>query len=342
MLGTFRIERLLGEGSMGEVYLAVDQSLGRKVALKLLGGSHRDSAELKLRFLREARAVAVINHPNVVQVFAVGDWEGRSYFVMEYLEGPDLARLLMDRGPLGDADAAAATLYAARGLAEAARRGVIHRDVKPSNLVVTDRGEVKVTDFGLAKATEIGPGLTQSGLVVGTPDYIAPEQARGESVDARADIYALGCTLFHLVAGRPPFRVKGESGTRYMEIVLRHLREPVPELARAAPLGCDAQLAELCRRMMAKDPAERPGYREVEVTLESVSLRLHGQVPQPVRVAPRPATSTQSVGRASRASARGSSYLAAAAADLPSWLWTVTALSTLVLLAGLTLHYFAR
>src|SRR5215831_4829508 len=185
-VGSYRIEEQLGVGAMGEVYRAVDEALGRRVALKILAEAHRDSSELHERFLREARAVAAVEHPNVVNIFAVGEWDRRPYFAMEYLPGPDLGAVVRRRGPLVDAETAAALLHAARGLREAAARGVIHRDVKPSNLVLTSRGEVKVTDFGLAKATDIGPGLTQSGIVVGTPDYIAPEQARGEPVGAPA------------------------------------------------------------------------------------------------------------------------------------------------------------
>src|SRR5262245_47000908 len=210
-VGSYRIEEQIGAGSMGEVYRAFDEALGRRAAIKILAEAHRASPELRERFLREARAVAAVEHPNVVHVFAVGEWDGRPYFAMEYLAGPDLGALLRTQGPLSDADTAAALHGAACGLREAAAAGVIHRDVKPSNLVVTGRGIVKVTDFGLAKATDIGPGLTQSGIVVGTPDYIAPEQARGDPLDQRADIYALGCTLFHLTSGNPPYRREEES-----------------------------------------------------------------------------------------------------------------------------------
>src|SRR5262249_32162261 len=197
-----------------------DEPLGRRVAIKIRAEQHRESDELRARFLREARAIAAVTHANVVQVFTVGFWDNRPYFAMEYLAGPDLGHVVRERGPMRDSEAAAVLLGAARGLREASRRGLIHRDVKPSNLMVNDQGEVKVADFGLAKGTDIGPGLTQTGIVVGTPDYIAPEQARGDAIDHRADIYALGCTLFHLVAGRPPYRKVSDTTTRYMEVVM--------------------------------------------------------------------------------------------------------------------------
>src|SRR5262245_3586165 len=343
-VGSYRIEEQLGVGAMGEVYRAVDEALGRRVALKILAEAHRDSSELHERFLREARAVAAVEHPNVVNIFAVGEWDRRPYFAMEYLPGPDLGAVVRRRGPLVDAETAAALLHAARGLREAAARGVIHRDVKPSNLVLTSRGEVKVTDFGLAKATDIGPGLTQSGIVVGTPDYIAPEQARGEPLDMRADIYALGCTLYHLVSGNAPYRREDEPETRYMEVVMRHLRDPVPDLETAAPRGCDSELAALCTRMMAKQPAERPGYDDVVDVLEAVVARLQGRLPRPdatPRSSPRErATRSERPARA-RANPSSppdaSSIVVRLPRAIPGWLWTITVMSALVFLVGLVL-----
>src|SRR5262249_9738407 len=131
------------------------------------------------------------------------------------------------------------------------------------------------------KGTDIGPGLTQSGIVVGTPDYIATEQARGDAIDARADIYALGCTLYHLVSGQPPYRHRADSGSRYMEVVMRHLRDPVPDLTAASMNGCDSELAALCAHMMAKSAAERPGYDDIVDVLDAVATRLRGTIPRP-------------------------------------------------------------
>src|SRR5215468_6725537 len=244
---------------MGEVFLAVDTGLGRKVALKILSDVHRDNPELRARFIREARAVAAISHPNVVQVFTTGEYDGRPYFAMEYLSGKDLGTLVRDAGPLTARSAAGNILDAARGLEAAAAAGLIHRDVKPSNLVRLDSGPVKVTDFGLAKPagpTE-EPALTALGVVVGTPDYIAPEQARGDEIDHRVDIYALGCTLFYLVTGRPPFRRGNDEDDKYLKVVARHIREPAPDPRGLRP-EMDPPLAELCLQMMRKAPDERP------------------------------------------------------------------------------------
>src|SRR4051812_41098216 len=167
---------------MGEVFRAIDTGLNRRVAIKILSEKHKDSPELRKRFVREGRAVAAISHPNVVQVFATGSFDDRPYIAMELLDGTDLGTTVEKRGPLSSADAAHAILDAAAGLAAAARAGLIHRDVKPSTLVKLGDGKVKVTDFGLAKPVDPGsePALPAMGVVVGTPDYIAPEQARGE------------------------------------------------------------------------------------------------------------------------------------------------------------------
>ncbi|MCC6998534.1 MAG: protein kinase [Deltaproteobacteria bacterium] len=265
---------------MGEVYLAEDESLARKVALKLLSEGHRNNAELKARFLREARAVAKISHPNVVQVFSIEEFQGRPCFAMEFLTGDDLGVMVKDKGPMPQAMAIACTRDAAHGLAAAAAAGLIHRDVKPTNLMLTDKGIVKVTDFGLAKPLDSAdPGLTQAGVVVGTPDYIAPEQARGDELDERVDIYALGCTLFYLISGRPPFRQQDDAEDRYLKVVARHIRSPVPDLRQANGVDAsslDDDVAELCKRMMAKRPADRPSYEELTAELDGLADRLAG------------------------------------------------------------------
>src|SRR5215470_2230890 len=274
---------------MGEVFLAVDTGLGRKVALKILSEVHRDNPELRARFIREARAVAAISHPNVVQVFTTGEYDGRPYFAMEYLSGRDLGTVVRDAGPLTARSAAGNILDAARGLEAAAAAGLIHRDVKPSNLVRLDSGPVKVTDFGLAKPatpTE-DPALTALGVVVGTPDYIAPEQARGEEIDWRVDVYALGCTLFYLVTGRPPFRRGNEDDDKYLKVVARHIREPAPDARRLRP-DLDAPLAELALAMMRKLPDERPGYTEIIDRLEEVRGRLSPRATSAIPVAAAP------------------------------------------------------
>jgi serine/threonine-protein kinase len=267
---------------MGEVFKGVDTGLNRRVAIKILSEKHRDSPELRQRFVREGRAVAAISHPNVVQVFATGNFDDRPYIAMELLDGTDLGSIVEKNGPLPSAEAAHAVLDAAQGLAAASKAGLIHRDVKPSNLVRLASNEVKVTDFGLAKPVDPGsePALTAMGVVVGTPDYIAPEQARGEAIDERVDIYALGGTLYFLLTGIPPFRTGKPAEDKYLKVVARHLRNPAPDAAQTRP-GTDRDLADLAKQMMAKKPGERPSYNDLIERLTGLLARLDpGSVPQ--------------------------------------------------------------
>jgi hypothetical protein len=217
----------------------------------------------------------------VVQVFANGSFDERPYIAMELLDGTDLGSTVEKKGPLDSLAAAHAVLDAAQGLAAAAKAGLIHRDVKPSNLVRQNDGRVKVTDFGLAKpvAPDSEPALTAMGVVVGTPDYIAPEQARGEAIDERVDIYALGGTLYFLLVGIPPFRTGKPQEDKYLKVVARHLRNPAPDAVTANP-SVDPELAQLARQMMAKKPAERPSYPELVEQLSGILARLDpGSVP---------------------------------------------------------------
>src|SRR6478752_4045410 len=266
---------------MGEVFKGVDTGLNRKVAIKILSEKHRDSPELRQRFVREGRAVAAINHPNVVQVFATGSFDERPYIAMELLDGQDLGSIVEKRGPLDSLSAAHAILDGAQGLAAAAKAGLIHRDVKPSNLVRLGDGKVKVTDFGLAKPVDPGsePALTAMGVVVGTPDYIAPEQARGEKIDERVDIYALGGTLYFLLTGIPPFRTGKPAEDKYLKVVARHLRNPAPEAA-VTNSRADRELSDLAKQMMSKKPGDRPSYPDLVQRLTGVLARIDpGSVP---------------------------------------------------------------
>src|SRR5512138_31681 len=274
-LGAYRVEGTIGAGSMGEVFRGIDTGLNRRVAIKILSEKHRDSPELRARFVREGRAVAAISHPNVVQVFATGNFDERPYIAMELLDGIDLGSTVEKRGPLDSITAAHAMLDAAQGLAAAAKAGLIHRDVKPSNLVRLSDGKVKVTDFGLAKPVDPGsePALTAMGVVVGTPDYIAPEQARGETIDERVDIYALGGTLYFLITAVPPFRTGKPAEDKYLKVVARHLRNPAPD-ARTINPGCDNELAELTRTMMSKKAGDRPSYEDLVAQLTQIVARL--------------------------------------------------------------------
>lgn len=362
-IGPYTIEGAIGAGSMGDVFRGVDVHLNRRVALKILSEKHKESPELRARFVREGRAVAAISHPNVVQVFTTGTFDERPFIAMEFLDGTDLGTIVEEHGAMTSATAARMVLDAARGLQAAARAGLIHRDVKPSNLVQLTDGRVKVTDFGLAKPVDPGsePALTALGVVVGTPDYIAPEQARGDAIDERVDIYALGGTLYYLLVGIPPFRTGKPAEDKYLKVVARHLRQPPPD-ARAARPDVDPELAELAREMMSKKPAERPDYDALIARLDGIVRRLSaaGRAAVPY---PRPSTEgsggmvaktpfvggTVPHGFADEAAVPGAGDDAGVSADLaainaprsrfPAWLLVVTILSALLLGAGAVVYF---
>jgi serine/threonine-protein kinase len=225
---------------------------------------------------------------------------------------------------------------------------VVHRDIKPANIIITADGSVKVTDFGLAKQINVDPELTAAGVVVGTPDYIAPEQARGDPMDSRADIYSLGCTLYHLVAGDPPFR-DPEGPNTYMTIINRHLHDPRPRLADVVP-GTDAGLSELCAQMMAVRPEDRPDFATLEAELSALTNRLHGQLP---RVTGRPVTAsqptvTEGLSRGRKAAPADSSasiwqgtWISEGVSGIPGWAIVLTILCAAVFLVGLGLRLTA-
>jgi serine/threonine-protein kinase len=286
VVGRYRVLRRIGVGAMGEVYLAVDEQLGRRAAIKVLGARHFGNSVIKERFLREARALAQLSHVNLITVFEaghVGEVQ-RPYFAMELLEGGDTQKLLDERGPLTAGVVASIGSQAAAGLGHAARARIIHRDVKPANLGISAHGVLKVTDFGLAKnPTNAEKSLTGEGFVVGTADYIAPEQARGEDLDERADVYALGGTLFHLATGRPPFRSEGATQVqRYADVMRAHLVQPVPDPRRLAR-AMDGGVAELIMRMMDKERDLRPTFDELVPVLAQHAARLGGQLPRVTR-----------------------------------------------------------
>src|SRR5690606_3795880 len=191
--------------------------------------------------------------------------------------GEDIGGLIKKNGPLHPGDAAEVVRQAAVGLLEAKRAGVVHRDVKPSNLVVTRSGEVKVTDFGLAKALQEDLSITATGVFVGTPDYLAPEQAMGEDVDSSADVYALGCSLYHMCTGNPPFR-KGGSDDHYTAVARRHLKAERPVL-KTQIANFDAELSDLCRRTMSRRPDAGPTLAELIDGLPTIVSRLSGEIP---------------------------------------------------------------
>jgi eukaryotic-like serine/threonine-protein kinase len=250
--GRYRLEGRLGFGGMSTVHLAFDMRLERRVAVKLLAEHLADDPTFVSRFQREAQAAARLVHPNIVQIFDSGldEQSGRHFIVMEYIEGSSCAEILRDDGWVAVDEAVAIIEQACEGLHYAHRHGVVHRDVKPGNLLRAREGEVKLADFGIAKATEQS-SITQVGSVLGTAAYLAPEQARGEEAGPRADLYALGVVAYQLISGRLPYEA-----TSLTELALKQQREEPPMLdTLVAAVG--PELAEAIALALVLDPRER-------------------------------------------------------------------------------------
>jgi tetratricopeptide (TPR) repeat protein len=251
-MGPYRLLREIGGGGMGTVYEAEDARLGRRVAIKLLPPEYSRDRRAKERFLREARAAAAVDHPNLCTVHDVGESDGRLYLVLSFYEGETL-RERIRRGPLPLAEARDVAIQVARGLARAHEAGIVHRDIKPANVMLTRRGEAKILDFGIARLQGDPASLTRTGASWGTPAYMSPEQARGETVDGRTDVWSLGVMLYEMLAGRRPFG--GDSLEAVVSAILT--REPEPlEGGRPDVLP---ELARVVERALAKDPARRYG-----------------------------------------------------------------------------------
>jgi len=252
-LGGYRLLRRLGSGAMADVYLAEQESLGRQVALKVLAPHTAADATAVRRFTQEARAAAALIHGHIVQIHEVACVDQFHFLAEEYVAGPTLKVWLEARGPLDAAQAITVLVHVGSALGRAAEQGVVHRDIKPENLLVTSAGEVKVADFGLARMLDAadGLGLTQHGTTLGTPLYMSPEQAEGKAVDARSDLYSLGATVYHLLAGRPPF-----TGATSLAVAMAHIKEPLASIAALRP-DLPADLAAIIDRLLAKDPAAR-------------------------------------------------------------------------------------
>jgi hypothetical protein len=260
-LGAYRVLRQIGEGGMGSVWLAEHTMLGRRAAIKVLHSSFSRDAAIVTRFFNEARAATAIEDPGIVQIFDFGHGaDGSAYIVMELLEGDTLDRRLSRFGRLGVHDALRIMRQVASSLGAAHQRGIVHRDLKPENIFVVRDPEVasgeraKIVDFGIAKLVGDPSVKTQTSAVMGTPTYMSPEQCRGAGqVDQRSDVYALGCVLFALVVGRPPFQAEGIG-----DIIAMHLREPAPVPSMVAP-GIPPEVDAIVARCLAKDPAMRFG-----------------------------------------------------------------------------------
>ena len=279
MIGTLIANRYLivaavGGGGMADVYRAEDRRLGRPVAVKMLRREFLKDREFVRRFENEARAAASLSHPNVVRVYDVGETDdGNRYIVMEFVEGETLKDLLRAVGPLSVRQALTVGLAVAQALAAAHRKGIVHRDIKPENILVTREGDVKVTDFGIARAAS-GRTIVHTGTIVGSAHYFSPEQARGGFVDEKSDLYSLGAVLFELLVGRPPFEADSP-----IALALRHVQDPVPSLRKLRPV-IPRRVEQLVQKLLAKDPQDR--FRTAEAAcrqIEAVLLELGGPEP---------------------------------------------------------------
>src|SRR5437899_890156 len=252
--GRYRIVRKLGTGGMANVYLAEDQELGRRVAIKILDDRHASDEQFVERFRREAKNAAGLSHPNIVSIYDRGEAVGTYYIAMEFLDGRSLKELIVSRGP---APVSVAIDYARQilgALRFAHRNGIVHRDIKPHNVLVDSEGRLKVTDFGIARAG--ASQMTEAGSIIGTAQYLSPEQAKGAPVDQTSDLYSVGVVLYELLTGVVPF-----SGDTPVEIAMKHLSMvPAPPSTKRAdvPRGLDM----VVMRALAKDPSER--YQSAE------------------------------------------------------------------------------
>ena len=261
-LGNLKIMEKLGAGGMGTVYLATNTSLDRLVAVKILSEELvTDGSQFLERFLREARTAAKLIHPNAVVVHSVGEEEGRHFIEMEFVQGMNLRQVMQRQKRLDLKEASRIITDAARALSAAHKRDIVHRDIKPGNIMLTEDGQVKVADFGVAKVNTSDSNITRPGQVVGTPFYMPPEQARAKPIDCRADIYSLGATYYPALVGRPPFNAETP-----VEVALKHIREPVswPDDAGDVP----PEIRSIIEKMLAKSPDDR--HATCEEVIEAI------------------------------------------------------------------------
>jgi eukaryotic-like serine/threonine-protein kinase len=247
----YEVEELVGTGGMSSVFRAHDRLLDRKVALKVLHQQYSEDEEYVERFRREARAVAALSHPNIVTVIDRGEHEGRQFIVFEYIDGENLKALIQRRGPAPVVTALELAMQIGRGLSFAHQQGLVHRDVKPQNVLLNGDGQAKVTDFGIARSLDVQHGMTQTGTVLGTSDYIAPEQAQGQRVDEHTDVYSLGVVLYEMLTNEVPF-----PGENFVAVAMRHINEEPPSARDKRP-DVSPRLEAAVQRAMAKRPEDR-------------------------------------------------------------------------------------
>jgi len=263
--GRYRLEAKLGSGGMSTVYLARDQTLDRQVAVKVMHREMSEQADQLERFRQEARSVAKFSHPNVVSVIDAGEDGGHPYIVFEYVEGETLKQRISRNGALDPQEAIAYAIEIGRGLSVAHARNMVHRDIKPQNILIDHEGRAKLTDFGISRQLE-QDGMTATGRVLGTTDYVAPEQAMGRKVDPRTDIYSLGVVLYEMLVGTVPFAADSQVG-----VAMKHVNEELPDVQRRRP-DVSAAVALVVERSTAKDPAER--YQQVSEMIDDLSTAL--------------------------------------------------------------------
>jgi len=248
-VGSFKVEKLLGKGGMGIVYKCLDESLNRHVAIKML--LIEDETQRK-RFFKEAQALAKLSHPNITQIYSAGEEGQMPYFVMEYVNGPSTEQLIQKRKRLPIPKALGIAIQVCEGLKKALQSDIIHRDIKPGNILISSDGVAKITDFGLAKILTEEQHLTKTSMIMGTPLFMSPEQGRGEELDFRTDIYSLGVMLYRFIIGRLPFKA-----TDALTLIMKHIKEPVKFPAPTASFSVPPAIAGIIRKMMAKNPDER-------------------------------------------------------------------------------------
>jgi eukaryotic-like serine/threonine-protein kinase len=270
MIGTvlssrYRLEAKLGSGGMSTVYLARDETLDRPVAVKVMHREMSEQEDQLQRFRQEARAVAKLTHPNVVSVIDAGEDGGHPYIVFEYVKGETLKQRVARVGALDTQEAIAYAIEVARGLSVAHARNMVHRDIKPQNVLIDEEGRAKLTDFGISRQLE-QEGVTATGRVLGTTDYVAPEQAMGHATDPRSDIYSLGVVLYEMLVGQVPFHAESQVG-----VAMKHVNEELPDVQRRRP-EVSAAVALVVERATAKDPAER--YQSIGEMIDDLETAL--------------------------------------------------------------------